>query len=344
MLLDHVERERDVLGGERLAVVPLHAVADGEDEGLRVGPLVARWQPRDLAAAVVLDWYQRLEHVARSRPAWSRQVRVVVRLRLAAAAEAAEVQEGDDARLGAGLASGSRCRCSRRRRDCERWLPPRRQRCPRRLMGDSSLVAGRWTPPVRAAVVGACRAGLGAPEMHAVGRASSQVSQAPPLAAARTSRRSTSSVASSRRQPARASGRRAVWPWSPPARGSAGGRWSAWGHQRGHRHVVEAGDGDVVGHPDAAAERADEHARERSRRWRRPRPRAGRPRRAAGRRRCTPSSCCSPTRIGLRRRGAAGVAVRGAEALPPLADVGRAVGAADEGESPVARGRRAGGG
>src|SRR6202012_4751677 len=46
-LVDHVEGEGDVSWGERLAVVPLHALTDREGERLAgVGPRVQRGQPR----------------------------------------------------------------------------------------------------------------------------------------------------------------------------------------------------------------------------------------------------------------------------------------------------------
>ena len=77
----------------------------------------------------------------------------------------------------------------------------------------------------------------------------------------RTSRAGPARWAAVRRRRARASGRRAVGPWSSPARGSGWrtvvsvGRTSA-----AIGHVVEAGDGEVLGHPDAAAEGADHQA------------------------------------------------------------------------------------
>ena len=78
-LLDQVQREDDVVDGERLAVGPLHAVADRvvDGAGVRLGDL--RGQPRCPGAVEHVDDDERLVDVGRGR-ALVHQVRVEVAL------------------------------------------------------------------------------------------------------------------------------------------------------------------------------------------------------------------------------------------------------------------------
>src|SRR5204863_4992248 len=68
LLLEQVNGEYHVVGAERLTVVPFHSIADGEDQRLRVLPLVIGRQPRDDLTIIAIDDHQWLKNVVSGQP------------------------------------------------------------------------------------------------------------------------------------------------------------------------------------------------------------------------------------------------------------------------------------
>ena len=70
VLLEEVIGEDDIVRREGLAVVPLDAIANGVDEGLRVGPLVFGGEPGDAIAGIGVEDVEGLEGIGGRKSVW----------------------------------------------------------------------------------------------------------------------------------------------------------------------------------------------------------------------------------------------------------------------------------